>query len=85
MDDRILFQVIEGSIRDGMRDGFNGLDDYLPTREDQFTMAALTGLCANPNLMSKTAFVEIAEGTRGGKHFILAARALATAMKEREK
>lgn len=53
---------------------------------DQFEMAALTGLCANSNLISKQDMIEISDGTKGGKHVIGAAKILADAMmKEREK
>lgn len=46
----------------------------------------LEGLVANPNLMSTRDFIDIAEGTRGGKYFIQASSLLAQAMiDERER
>lgn len=52
---------------------------------DQFAMAILTGLCSNPNLISMNDMVEIADGIKGGKHIIGAAKVLADAIMEARK
>lgn len=47
------------------------------TKREAFRMAALQGLCANPNLVSNTDMIEIAEGIKGGRIIVEAAYALA--------
>lgn len=48
MDDRILFQTIEGAIQMGLREGAEFISQELPTLRDQFAMSVLNGILAGP-------------------------------------
>lgn len=76
MDERILFQTIDGAIQQGMREGFEFAAVDQPTLRDQFAMAALTGL--EPGHVPTTGAVSIED-------FAADAYRLADAMMEARK